>query len=871
MFDRLRAFFQDRKLDREFDAELQSHLDMLTGDLMRSGLSRDEAARQARLKLGGNPQLREAHRDVRSLPFFDALLQDLRYTARTLRRDPGFTIFAILIVGLGIGASTTVFSVVDALLLRPLPFHDPSKLVWIINKGDDGDLSGQTVPLFPYRDLRDQSHTMADVAAYWAFYEQGGAKMTGDGEPERLTRIPVSQNFFSLLGVQPQLGRSFTVEECQRDANVVILGHGLWTRRFAADPAIIGRKLTVNNRPLTVIGVMPASFDFGSIFAPGTRVDLYGPLPLTDMLNRYGNTVSMVGRLKPGIPIQQAQTEATILSEPIRVKYQRGALQFRLSPLETHVRGHLKPLLLVLSCAVGVVMLIVCANLSNLQIVRAASRQREMAIRVALGAGRGRLIRQMLTESIVLSCCSAILGLGLAFAGTRLLAHLDAFSLPLRESIHVNPAALGFTLLIAVVTGLMFGLVPALQVPAIAVSGSLKEGQRGSVGKSHNWTRNILVVSEIGFACVLLIGAGLLTRSFLRLLDVNLGFRPEMAAELRVDPSSQYNTPALRDAYFSGVLRAVKSVPGVASAGLSDVLPLGHNRSWNPGAKGVVYSQDHPPPDGFVRVVSDGYLPAIGIRLISGRDLSERDNPTAPPVMLINETLAAALFPGRDALGQRVIADIEREVVGIVGDVRHIALERESGCEFYIPIRQSNDYSAVNLVVRTTLPPASLGSAIRAALKPIDPNIPANEFRTVQELVDKSVSPRRFLVLILAGFSLFALILASLGIYALVSYSVNRRTQEIGIRMALGASAGQLQGGIILQTLRLAAIGMAIGVVASWFVTCALSGLLFGVTPTDPATFVGMLTVLTIVAALAGYLPARRASRIDPISALRAD
>lgn len=495
-----------------------------------------------------------------------------------------------------------------------------------------------------------------------------------------------------------------------------------------------------------------------------------------------------------------------------------------------------------------------------------------MAIRIALGAGRGRLIRQLLTESVVLSCAAAVLGQLLAIVGTRVLAHLDALSLPLRESVHVDLGALAFTLLIAVLTGLIFGLLPAFQAPSAAIHDSLKDSNRGSSdGKHHAWVRSTLVVSEIAFACVLLVGAGLLIRSFLRVLDVNLGFRPEKAAAMRVDPSPRYNTRALRNAYFDEVLRLAKSVPGIEAAGLTDVLPLGHNRSWTAGAKDQVYSVAHPPPDEFVRIVSDGYLKSMGIALVAGRDLTPSDDASGKPVMLINETLAHILWPGRSAIGRTMQVDVDRAVVGVVGDVRHLALEQGSGCEMYLPIRQTDDYALVDLVVRTSLPPAALAPAVRSALRHIDPNLPGNEFRTLQQLVDKSVSPRRFVVLLLGGFAAFALVLAALGIYGVVAYAVNQRTHEIGIRMALGASAQDLQARIVLQTLALAAVGMLVGVAASWLLTRALTGLLFGVTATDPVAFLGMLVILTSVAAVAGYLPARRASRIDPMMALRAN
>jgi predicted permease len=802
----------------------------------------------------------------------DTLVQDLRYTARTLRRDAGFSTFAILIVGLGIGASSTVFSVVNALLLRPLPFRDPERLVWIANRDVSG-LSGQTTQVGHFSDLREKNQSFSDLAAYFAFYGVGDNKLTGHGEPERLSGVPISENFFSLLGVQPQLGRLFSPEECKWNGpKAVLLSHGLWQRRFASDPGIVGRPLTLNDEPFTVVGVLPASFDFASVFAPGSRIDLYFPFPLTAETNRWGNTLAIIGRLKPGVTVESAQAELRILAEQItRAHPERNGFEGRLRPLAQQVSGRIKPALVVLACAVGVVMLIVCANLSNLLLARTATRQKEIAIRTALGAGQGRLLRQMLTESVVLSCCGAVLGLALAAVGTRSLARLEAINIPLLQHVRTDATALGFTLAMAVLTGLIFGLAPALQVPAVAIHDALKDTSRSATeGLRRGWMRSMLVVSEIAFACVLLVGAGLLIRSFLRVLDVNLGFRPEQAAALRVDPDARYRTQAEQNTWFDEVLRRVRDVPGVSAAGLTDALPLGRNRSWGAPAKGQVYPRGRFPV-AFVRVVSDGYLGAMGIPLRDGRDLSERDTPATEPVIVINETMARTLFPGERALGQIIRACGERRVVGVAGDVRHLALEQGAGMEMYLPIRQCRDYSSVDLVVRTTLPPADLASAVRAALKPIEPNLPGNEFRTLQQLVDKAVSPRRFVVLLLGGFALFALVLASLGIYGVISYSVSQRTQEIGIRMALGARAGDLQARIIGQTLALAAVGMVLGTAASWVLARTLSGFLFGVTTTDPVTFLGMLGVLTAVAVLAGYLPARRASRIDPMTALRAN
>jgi predicted permease len=799
------------------------------------------------------------------LAWLGTLSRDFKYAFRTLRRDLGFATFAILIVGLGIGACCTIFSVVNTLLIRPLPFREPAGLVWIANSPGALGLSGQTMQVGHFADLREQNKTFSDMAAYFAFYGVGDSNLTGlGGEPERLTGVPVSQNFFPLLGVEPRLGRLFSADECKWNGpKVVLLSHGLWERRFASDPKIVGRPLTLDDEPVTVIGVLPASFDFAAVFAPGSRIDLFFPFPLTAETNRWGNTLAVVGRLKPGATVHNAQAEFTVLAKQISREHpERNDIDPALTPLAGHVSGRLRPALLVLACAVGGVMLIVCANLSNLLLARSATRQKEIAIRAALGASKSRLIRQMLTESLALSLLGAVLGVLLAFAGTRLLSHLNSVSVPLLTDVHVDATALGFTLLVAILTGLVFGLFPAFQVPGLSLHDVLKESTRGaSQGRGRAWIRSALVVSEVALACVLLVGAGLLIRSFLRVLDIDLGFRPEQAAALRIDPNSAYKTQEMRNVYFTKALHSVRDVPGIEAAGLTDAVPLGHNRSWGVAAKGQVYKREEY-PDGYVRIVSDGYFKAMGVPLRAGRDFSERDD--------INETLARFLFPGRNPIGQIVNADRpDRTVIGVVGDVHHLALEEKSGNEFYIPIRQTQDYGSVDLVVRTSLSTSALVPRLREALKPIDPTLATGTLRTMQQIVDKAASPRRFVVLLLGGFAAFALILASLGIYAVISYSVNQRTQEIGIRMALGASAQSLQAGILLQTLTLAAIGMLLGVASSWALARTLSGLLFGVTSTDPATFAAMLLLLTAVAALAGYLPARRASRIDPMAALR--
>jgi predicted permease len=866
------AWFKRAELDHDLDDELETHLDLLVEENMRRGLSSEEARREARLRLGNVTSLREQHRETRGLPFIDTLLQDLRYTFRILRRDTGFAFFAILIVGLGIGASAIVFSVLNTLLLRPLPFKDADSLVWIANRRA---MPEQTTQVSYLLNAREQSTSFAEIGAYFFYYNIGDLKLTGAGEPERLTAVPVSENFFHVLGVEPQLGRVFSSDESRVNGPAaVILTDTFWRRRFASNPDIVGKTLQLNGKPVRVVGVMPASFDFTSVFTPGSRVDLFSPFPLAPETDAMGCTLSIVGRLKPGATVESAQTEFNFLGKRLTEKHlteRDEAFQPVLSSLKAHVTGRLRLALIVLGCAVAVVMLIVCANLSNLLLARNATRQIEMAIRVALGAGRRRLIRQVLTESVVLSGAGAVAGVFIAVAGTRLLTRLDAMNIPLLPNVQVDLGVLAFTLLIALVTGVMFGLVPALQVPAIGVNETLKDSNRGSTGgKRHSWIRNSLVVTEFAFACLLLVAAGLLVRSFLRVLDVDLGFQPERLATIRIDPSSEYSTQEKRNVYFDEALRLVQNTPGIEASGLTDVLPLEHDRSWSVSGVGQVWERGHY-PTAFVRIVSDGYFKAMGIPLIAGRDFTEHDAAHSEQVIILNDTLARKLWPGQDPIGRMVTQDGGRRVVGVVGDVRHLRVEEESGSEMYLPIRQTTDFSAVELVVRTSLPEGTLGNTIRTALQPLDPNIGSSEFRNVQQLVDKAISPRRFVVMMLTGFSIFALILAALGIYAVISYSVQQRTQEIGIRMALGASATSLQRRIMFQTLRLASIGLLIGLGASLIMTRSLRALLFGVNAHDPASFIGTVNVLVGVAALAGYFPARRASQIDPINALRAE
>ena len=869
------------QIESDADEELRAFLAERVDDLVARGLSPDEARAEALRRLGApiddtaaslHSSAIQRERRMRFREMIADLRQDLRYAGRTLKRDSSFTAFAVVIIAFGIGASATVFSVASALLLRPLPFAEPDRLAWVQN-GTSAGLSDQTAQVNPYLAFARENRSFAEVAAYMAFYGIGDMKLSTGNDAIRLSAVPVTQNFFPMLGVHPVIGRGFTADESAWNGpKAALITSSLWQRQFASDPNIVGRPVMLNGVSTVVVGVLPPSFDFGSVFSPGVRIDLFSPFPTTPETNRWGNTLSIVGRLKPGVTLASAAAELRVLGPRITGEFPNAnSFQPSVSSLREHVSGRTRSGLVVLACAVGVVMLIVCANLSNLLLARATTRQKEMAIRAALGAGRRRLVRQMLTESVVLALCGAALGLALATLGTRAIAHMDAVSLPLLGNVGVDASALVFTALLAIVAGLAFGLAPALQISETRVHEALKASGRSSTdGKRGQVMRRSLVVSEIALACVLLVGSGLLIRSFLKVLDVDLGFRPERVVALRVDPDAN----AIRSdtqfvAYVDEVLRLARHIPGVTSATIADGLPLGSNRSWGIKPAGAEYRKQQW-QSGFIRVASDGFVQTMGMKIVAGRDLLPQDVRRGESVVVLNETAAKTLWPGQSALGKMVsVGDADRRVVGIVGDVRHLSLEEAAGVEVYLPLRQVFDYSNLTLIVRSSLEPGPLATTLRSTLSPVTPNLATNDVRTLQGVVDKAVSPRRFFTALLGGFSVFALGLALLGIYGVISYTVTHRTQEIGVRIALGASARQVQGRVIRETMELAIAGIVLGTIGAGVAGRTLSGFLFGVTAADPVTYGCMVGILACVAVVSGYLPARRASRIDPIVALR--
>lgn len=869
---RLSAHFHRQPLDRELDAEITSHLEFAVEENIRFGMSPEEARRQALLRFGGLEQAREQHRGVRGMPALDILMQDLRFTFRTLRRDRAFTVIAILILGLGIGANIAVFSVVDAILLRPLPFHHPQRLVWISGGAKENGLSNITYSVDAYRKYQSQTRTLQAVTAYMPFFGDSDYELEGKGVPRPVTGVMVAGNFFQVLGIQPVLGRLFTAGECQKGGRpAVLLSYAFWKRQFGANPAIVGHAITLSHQAVTVVGVLPPAFDFGAVFHPGLNMQIFVPAIMGNMED-WGNTLSFIGRLKPGVGVAQAQAEANLLFPRLYFNLKHpgwgGNYTAQVTGLKDYVSGTLRRSLIVLWCAVGLILLIVCVNLSNLMLARAAARSREFAMRYALGAGRGRLIRQLLTESLVLSCAGAVLGLGLAFALTSWLAHQGSLALPLLNSVHVDGTALAWTLLVAVFAAVLFGLVPGLKISSGNLQEALKDSGHGaSDGRKHERMRAVLVVSEIALACVLLIGAGLLLRSFLRIMDIDLGFQPGHAAALQIDYDN--SNPERRSVSLREILDRVSAIPGIQAAGVSDMLPLDRNRSWTLQAKGEGDGKDR--SSALTYMVTPGYLRAMGIHLLAGRDISWRDGPKSEPVIIVNKALADHLWPGKNAVGRTVVVNAgDRRVIGIVSNVRATDVEAPSGWQMYMPIMQNGPEGA-ELVVRTSLPPDALASSVMRTLRQVNPGQPATEFRPIQQLVNHAVSPRRFFMLLVVAFAVFGLMLACLGIYGVISYLVTRQTKEIGIRLALGATRAHVQLGVIRKTLRLAIIGIALGATASLAVAAAIASLLYDTGSADPATFACAIFVLALVALIAGYIPARRASRIDPVIALRSN
>jgi putative ABC transport system permease protein len=801
-------------------------------------------------------------------------LHDLRYAARLQRKNPAFTIIAIIALALGIGANTAIFSVVNTVLLRPLPYKDPERLVMVWEDASRHGYPRDTPAAANFVDWRDQSQNFEGMAAI----ADESFNLTGSGDPERLEGRRVSANMFPLLGVEPQLGRVFTAAEDQPGAQrVVILSYPLWQRRFGGDPAIVGQSLTLNGESHVVIGVMPARFQF-----PSSDDQAWVPIALTqqDAGNRNRHYLQVLGRLKPGVSLAQAQSEMSTIATRLQQQYPQSNAELGavVQPLQEHLVGDIKPALLVLLGAVGLVLLIACANVANLLLARAAVRQKEIAVRVALGAKRSRLIRQFLTESVLLSTSGGLVGLAIAYGGLFLLKAFIPENISQARDISIDLKVLAFTFLVSVATGLIFGLAPAIQAARFNQIDTLKEGGRdAATGGSGQRLRGLLVTAEVAISLVLLIGAGLLINSFLRLRNVDPGFRTDNLLTMKIVlPEPKYEEMERRSAFYTELINRVQALAGVRSAAVTSNLPL--YRQGNSIGIGIE-GQPAPPPGQeriiVTRIVSPRYFDTMSIPILRGRGLTDQDTETTPNVVVISETMARRYWPGEDAVGKRIAAGRIRtpedwiQVVGVVKDVRQFELNAEPKPQMYLSYRQAGFFDSRDLVVKTEVDPASMAATVRKAVWEIDKDQPVSNIQTMDQILAESIARQRFSMLVLAIFAAVALVLAGVGIYGVMSYSVAQRTHEIGIRMALGAQTGAVLKLAVGYGMKLVIVGIAIGLIAAFALTRVMSTLLFGVTATDPMTFTLISLLLIAVAVLASYVPARRATRVNPIIALR--
>jgi predicted permease len=883
------ATLRRSRMESEMDAELRFHIEAYAEDLARSSVSRGEAMRRARIEFGGIERVKEEGREARGARLLDELVQDLRYGARMFRKSPGFTAVPVLTLALGIGANTAIFSVVNAVLLSPLPYTNAHRLTLVKEllpniSAEPFNVSGPDIA-----GIQKMNHVFEGVGGFrvWTY------EFSGKGEPARVTANRVSSNLFEVLGVQPVVGRVFEPGEEQFGHQVVILSYGFWQRQLGGQHNILGQTLNLDRKPYTIVGVMPKSFVFPLPgMMQGVAADLWAPLGLSkEELADFGDDFSytVVGRLKPGIQPGQVNADLQLVAQGVLETYKRWSrdansplgdcrLGMLSVPLRDEVTGPLKPMLLMLLGAVGFVLLIACVNVANLLMMRSVGRQKEMAVRLAIGAGRFRLLRQFLVEGMLLAFTGGGLGLALALWLKDILAAHMPSNIPQFHAIELNWTVLLFSFLLVTLAGLSFSALPALWSSRTDFSPLLQESGRGnSQGPDHQRVRAAFVIVEVALSVMLLIGAGLMVRSFQRVLNTNPGFRPEhvLTASIDLPPTEEYSQDERVASFYKRLIEKLRQTPGIAAAGGSTDLPL--LGGWTHAFTVEGY---HPPAGpqlslGNHSVIYGDYLQTMGIPLLRGRHFTEQDRPKSRRVLIVSESLAEKYWPGQNPLGKRLkwgppeSTDPWLTVVGIVGDVKQGPLETAADAHTYEPYGQLGGPLSLRIAVRGQGNPAGLAADVRAAVWSLDRQLALGSVRTMDQVISRSTESRRFSLALLGAFAALSLVLAAIGIYAVQAYSVARRRHEIGVRMALGARSGDLIRLVLGQGLRITAIGIFFGVAGALGLTRFLQSLLYEVQPTDPATFVGALLMLISVSVAASYLPVRRAVRVDPMMALR--
>jgi putative ABC transport system permease protein len=875
---RVRAWLSPAPADQEFEHELAAHLEMLSEEHLRRGMAPEAADRAARIRLGGLSQLREANRELRGLPAVDTVWQDARFAFRMLRKTPGFTAVAVVTLALGIGANTAIFSVVDAVLLKPLPYPKSDQLFNVFLAKPQEGITGTGWSYASFADLRDQNRIFSEMAGT----QRHQLTLTGRGEPAVVNTSVVTPELFAVFGEAPLAGRAFVSEDGKPGAlPVVILSERLWRGSFRADPTIIGRSVDLDQRPFTVVGIMPETFRFPFLTkAEQVWIPLVqDPLFASWMARRGGHWLQVTGRLKPGVSTAQAQAELDAINARFASDFpvEHGGWQIRMVPLQDMIVGDLKAPLFVLFGAVGLVLLVACANVANLLLTRATARAREMAVRTALGAGRARILRQLLSESLVLGLLGGAAGIALAYWGVHGLRALLPPSVPRLNSIRVDQVVLGFALLLSVAASCVFGLAPAWFAATSHVHAVIREGgARAGESRGRQRARRVLAAGEIALAMVLLVAAGLLLRSFAKLTSVSPGFDVQHVVTADISlPRFQYSTPQQWTAFADALLVRLHAEPGLHESAVAVPRPI-VDGNINLGFDIV---GDPPSSASTARAanyvsVSPDYFRVMAIPLVAGRVFNEHDVASAARVSVISETMARLYFPNHDPIGRSLVfgfppdGAVVREIVGVVRDVRDVALGQEPGPMMYVPFAQAPFWGA-NVVVRSTLSPPDVATAIRHDVRTLDNGLPVTDVALMPDVIEASLGQQRFRTVLLGVFAAMALVLAATGIFGVISYSVSCRTNEIGIRVALGASRGAILAMISRETVTLTLAGIALGVPCALGAARLIAHMLFGVSAHDPLTLASVIGALIAVSALSAYLPTRRAARVDPMGALR--